>query len=73
VISSILHGPFGQLLPFTAADPTEWVCYIARQSTPPAARTNDIPERVSATQVFRGGNGCDRYKAVEAGFGKSAA
>ena len=36
-------------LPFTAADPMEWVhCHIARQPTPPGERTNGIPGPLSA-------------------------
>jgi PAS domain S-box-containing protein len=36
-------------LPFTAADPMEWVhCHLARQPVPPAERVKDIPDAVSA-------------------------
>ena len=36
-------------LPFTAADPMEWVhCHIARQPVPPAERLATVPEPVSA-------------------------
>ncbi len=36
-------------LPFTAADPMEWVhCHIARQADPPEARVKEIPEIFSA-------------------------
>ena len=36
-------------LPFTAADPIEWVhCHIARQPAPPAARLPAVPKPVSA-------------------------
>jgi predicted ATPase/signal transduction histidine kinase/GAF domain-containing protein len=36
-------------LPFTAADPLEWVhCHVARQPLPPAMRLTGIPEPVSA-------------------------
>jgi hypothetical protein len=36
-------------LPFTAADPMEWVhCHIARQPVPPSQRRRDVPETVSA-------------------------
>jgi hypothetical protein len=36
-------------LPFTAADPMQWVhCHIARQPTPPSERTSDIPGPLSA-------------------------
>jgi PAS domain S-box-containing protein len=36
-------------LPFTAADPMEWVhCHIARQPVPPAVRLPTVPEPVSA-------------------------
>jgi PAS domain S-box-containing protein len=36
-------------LPFTAADPMEWVhCHIARQPVPPAERSKDVPLPVSA-------------------------
>ena len=36
-------------LPFTAADPMEWVhCHIARQALPPAERVTGIPGPVSA-------------------------
>src|SRR6202140_1109029 len=36
-------------LPFTAADPMEWVhCHIARQPDPPEARVKEIPEILSA-------------------------
>ena len=36
-------------LPFTAADPMEWVhCHIARQPTPPGERANGIPGPLSA-------------------------
>ena len=37
------------MLPFTAADPMEWVhCHIARRAIPPAERTQDVPGVVSA-------------------------
>jgi serine/threonine protein kinase len=36
-------------LPFTAADPMEWVhCHIARRPVPPGARVNHVPSPVSA-------------------------
>src|SRR5215472_15931915 len=36
-------------LPFTAADPMEWVhCHLARQPVAPAERRNEIPSAVSA-------------------------
>src|SRR6202048_1414322 len=36
-------------LPFTAADPMEWVhCHIARQPVPPCGRLQDVPGSVSA-------------------------
>src|SRR5262249_11554627 len=36
-------------LPFTAADPLEWVhCHVARQPTSPSHRVVDVPEQVSA-------------------------
>jgi serine/threonine protein kinase len=36
-------------LPFTAADPMEWVhCHLARQPVPAAERVKDIPDAVSA-------------------------
>jgi PAS domain S-box-containing protein len=36
-------------LPFTAADPMEWVhCHIARQPVPPEERVAGIPDRLSA-------------------------
>src|SRR6476646_518450 len=36
-------------LPFTAADPMEWVhCHIARQPVPPSERWKDLPATVSA-------------------------
>ena len=36
-------------LPFTAADPMEWVhCHIARRAIPPAERAKDVPGVVSA-------------------------
>ncbi len=36
-------------LPFTAADPMEWVhCHIARQPTPPGERANGIPGPIPA-------------------------
>src|ERR1700716_2764564 len=36
-------------LPFTAADPMEWVhCHIARQPVPPNERDADVPEPLSA-------------------------
>jgi len=36
-------------LPFTAADPMEWVhCHIARQPTPPGERANGIPGPLAA-------------------------
>jgi PAS domain S-box-containing protein len=36
-------------LPFTAADPMEWVhCHIARQPVPPKERVADIPEPLAA-------------------------
>ncbi|MBV8051418.1 MAG: PAS domain S-box protein, partial [Acidobacteriaceae bacterium] len=35
-------------LPFTAADPMEWVhCHIARQAMPPSERVKDVPNPVS--------------------------
>ncbi len=37
------------MLPFTAADPMEWVhCHIARQPVPPEERVAGIPDRLSA-------------------------
>ncbi|OWK26515.1 hypothetical protein AJ87_05325 [Rhizobium yanglingense] len=37
------------VLPFTAADPMEWVhCHIARQPVPPTERLKEIPAAVSA-------------------------
>ena len=37
------------VLPFTAADPMEWVhCHVARQPIPPAERVKDVPTIVSA-------------------------
>ena len=39
---------FTGTLPFTAADPMEWVhCHIARQPTPPATRAPGIPRAIS--------------------------
>ena len=36
------------VLPFTAADPMEWVhCHIARQPVPPAERLDDDPGPLS--------------------------
>src|SRR6202166_3789061 len=36
-------------LPFTAADPMEWVhCHVARQPAPPHERVADVPEPLSA-------------------------
>src|ERR1700687_5006749 len=36
-------------LPFTAADPMEWVhCHIARQPAPPTERVADVPGPLSA-------------------------
>jgi serine/threonine protein kinase len=36
------------VLPFTASDPIEWVhCHIAREPTPPAERSKEIPEALS--------------------------
>ena len=36
-------------LPFTAADPIEWVhCHVARQPVPPSERVADVPAPVSA-------------------------
>src|SRR5499433_1123745 len=36
-------------LPFTAADPMEWVhCHLARRPTAPTARLKEIPEAISA-------------------------
>ena len=36
-------------LPFTAADPMEWVhCHIARKPIPPAERLKDVPNAISA-------------------------
>jgi PAS domain S-box-containing protein len=36
-------------LPFTAADPMEWVhCHLARRPVPPAARRKEIPSAISA-------------------------
>src|ERR1700742_3829933 len=40
-----LYRMFTGTLPFTAADPMEWVhCHIARQPVPPAARLPTVPE-----------------------------
>src|SRR5499425_2522991 len=37
------------VLPFTAADPMEWVhCHLARRPVPPAERLKEIPDAVSA-------------------------
>ena len=37
------------VLPFTAADPMEWVhCHVARQPIPPAERVKEVPTIVSA-------------------------
>jgi PAS domain S-box-containing protein len=37
------------VLPFTAADPLEWVhCHVARQPTSPSDRVVEIPEQISA-------------------------
>jgi predicted ATPase/signal transduction histidine kinase len=39
-------------LPFTAADPMEWVhCHIARQPVPPDERTADIPRALSLITI----------------------
>jgi PAS domain S-box-containing protein len=39
-------------LPFTAADPMEWVhCHIARQPMPPSERVGGVPEPLSAIVV----------------------
>src|ERR1700686_1363353 len=36
-------------LPFTAADPMEWVhCHIARQAVPPSEHVTGVPEPLSA-------------------------
>jgi len=36
-------------LPFSAADPMEWIhCHIARQPTPPSERLNEVPAPLSA-------------------------
>ena len=36
-------------LPFSAADPMEWIhCHIARQPTPPSERLNEVPVSLSA-------------------------
>ena len=43
-----LYEMFTGSLPFTAADPMEWVhCHIARQPLPPEERPGDIPAPVS--------------------------
>jgi PAS domain S-box-containing protein len=45
----ILYQMLTGSLPFTAADPMEWVhCHIARQPTAPAERVTEIPEVLSA-------------------------
>jgi hypothetical protein len=37
------------MLPFTAADPIEWIhCHIARQPVPPAQRLTEVPAQLSA-------------------------
>src|SRR5262245_20321105 len=37
------------IVPFTAADPLEWVhCHVARQPTSPSDRVGEIPEQISA-------------------------
>src|SRR6202041_3357759 len=37
------------VLPFSAADPMEWIhCHIARQPTPPSERSDGIPAPLSA-------------------------
>jgi serine/threonine protein kinase len=45
----ILYQMLTGALPFTAADPMEWVhCHIARRPAPPANRVREIPSAVSA-------------------------
>jgi predicted ATPase len=44
-----LYEMLAGVLPFTAADPIEWVhCHIARQPRPPAERRKEVPESLSA-------------------------
>src|SRR5262249_11161431 len=48
-----LGGTFYQMLtgalPFTAAEPMEWVhCHLARRPVPPVERVNEIPGAISA-------------------------
>jgi PAS domain S-box-containing protein len=44
-----LYGMLTGLLPFTAADPMEWVhCHIARQPVPPNEQIADVPGPLSA-------------------------
>jgi predicted ATPase/signal transduction histidine kinase len=52
-------------LPFTAADPLEWIhCHIARQPIPPAARA-EVPEQLSAiTLKLLAKNAEERYQTA---------
>jgi PAS domain S-box-containing protein len=44
-----LYEMLTRQLPFTAADPMEWVhCHIARQPVPPSERISRVPEALSA-------------------------
>jgi predicted ATPase len=45
----ILYEMLTGVLPFSAADPMEWIhCHIARQPVPPSERLNGIPASLSA-------------------------
>jgi serine/threonine protein kinase len=45
----ILYEMLTGVLPFSAADPMEWIhCHIARQPVPPSERLNGIPTPLSA-------------------------
>src|SRR6202453_3185066 len=45
----ILYEMLTGALPFSAADPMEWIhCHIARQPAPPSERLNEVPASLSA-------------------------
>src|SRR6267154_756161 len=53
-------------LPFTAADPMEWVhCHIARQPTPPSERVGGVPGPLSAVVIkLLAKTGEERYQTA---------
>ena len=61
-------------LPFTAADPMEWVhCHIARQPQPPDERVAGIPGPISAMVMkLLAKTAEDRYQTAAGLYGRSA-